>query len=339
MRSPSPTAPPRLHLSLLALNVGPGDIVLVTAYSWPATANVVELCGATPVFVDIEPDTYNLDPSRLEETLTKLMADPATASRVKAVLPIHAFGQCANMTAILACANRWNLPVIEDAACALGAAWNGVPAGAAGKLGCFSFHPRKAVTTGEGGAITTDDDALARIIRSLRNHGLDPESPTPDFIRFGFNYRLTEFQGALGSTQLQKLDRIIAERRRLAAEYDRLFAGTPITAPAVPASALAVYQSYVVRLPKASAARRGELIASLKARGVETTIGTWHMPLIRCYREKYGYKLGDFPVADAVFASALTLPLHPRMRTEDLATIADRLLAETTSDQARLRAG
>jgi perosamine synthetase len=263
-----------LHLALLALDVHPGDIVLVTAYSWLSTANVIELCGAQPVFVDIQPDTFNIDPICLKRVLRRLMAVYATAKRVKAVLPVHTFGQMANMPAILDLANRYTVPVVEDAACALGATWHGRQAGTWGVMGCFSFHPRKAITTGEGGMITTNDPALARRLRALRNHGLDPDALAPDFILPGFNYRLTEFQAALGLTQMSKLDRIITARRRHAVHYDALLSGTPIQAPIVNENGTSVYQSYVVLLPEYRTTYGQNLIRRLKERGIETTIGT-----------------------------------------------------------------
>ena len=302
-----------LHLALLALGVAPGDLVVVTAYSYVATANVIELCGAQPVFVDIQPDTFNLDPNRLEERLARLMATRATASRVKAILPVHAFGQLADMPAILDLAGRYAIPVVEDAACALGATLHGRQAGTWGALGCFSFHPRKAITTGEGGLITTDDASLAHRLRALRNHGQDPDAPAPEFILPGFNYRLTEFQAALGSRQLTKLERIVAARRRLAASYDALLAGTPFQPPAVAPGSWPVYQSYVTLLPEQVAGERPRLIGQLKERGIETTIGTWHMPLTTYFRSRYGYEAGDFPVCDRVFARSLTLPLHEQL--------------------------
>lgn len=305
-----------LHLALLALDVRPGDIVVVTAYSWVATANVIELCGAQPVFVDVDPTTCNIDPVALERTLASLMAVPDTARRVRAVLPVHTFGQIADMPAIMELAGQYGLPVIEDAACALGAAMQGRQAGAWGAMGCFSFHPRKAITTGEGGIVMTDDDALAQRVRALRNHGQDPEAATPDFIMPGFNYRLTEFQAALGLTQMGKLGRVIEARRRLARRYIELLSGLPLTLPIPPAPEQHVYQSFVVLLPEAAAPRRQELIGLLKQRGIETQIGTWHMPLTSYFRARYGYRPGDFPAADSVFARALTLPLYEAM-TED----------------------
>lgn len=314
-----------LHLALLALDVRPGDMVVVTAYSWVATANVIELCGAQPVFVDVDPATGNMDPAALEHVLAGLMAAPATARRVRAVLPVHAFGQIADMPAILELAGRYGLPVVEDAACALDAALSGRQAGAWGVMGCFSFHPRKAITTGEGGVITTDDDGLARQLRALRNHGQDPEAPGPDFILPGFNYRLTEMQAALGSAQMGKLGRIVAARRRLAARYHQLLADLPLTLPCPAAEERHVYQSYVALLPEQVAPARAELIAALKARGVETQIGTWHMPLTGYFRARYGYVPGDFPGADAIFARALTLPLYERMSEDEQRQVASEL--------------
>ncbi len=302
-----------LHLALLALDTRPGDLVIVTAYSFIATANVIELCGAQPVFVDIQPDTFNLDPDCLEIVLKRLMAMSETARRVKAVLPVHTFGQMADMPAILELANGYELPVIEDAACALGATLHGRQAGTSGTIGCFSFHPRKAITTGEGGIVVTDDAALARRLRALRNHGQDPDAPSPDFIMPGFNYRMTEFQAALGLTQMTKLDRIIAARRRLAAHYDELLQGTPLQAPAVASGSQPVYQSYVVLLPERAAAYRAEIITRLKEQGIETTIGTWHMPMTTYFRSRYGYRADDFPVVDQVFARSMILPLYEEM--------------------------
>ena len=383
-----------LHLSLLALGVGPGDSVAVTAYSFTATANVIELCGAKPLFVDIRPDTFNMDPARLAEALAR---EPA--GRVKAIIPVHTFGQMADMPAILAVAAKHGVPVIEDAACALGAALacaepaggegaqraetgnrkseigNAAcrPAGAWGLMGCFSFHPRKAITTGEGGMVVTRDAGLAAKLRALRNHGQDPAAPSPDFILPGFNYRMTDLQGALGVTQMAKLPRVISARRERAAVYDRLLAAFgpksqaanrnsqegshaegaegqsqqrkekseignrksemgAIQPPAVAPGARHVYQSYVVLLPREAAGRRDDIIAALKAQGIETTIGTWHIPMLSYYRRTYGYREGDFPVADDIFARALTLPLHERLGGEDQARVLDSLcacLAET----------
>lgn len=310
-----------LHLSLLSLDIHADDIVLVTTYSYIATANVIELCGAIPVFIDITPDTFNMDPDKLAEELSKLMQDASLAKKIKAILPVHTFGQMADMTRIMAIADRYGIPVIEDAACALGAKWDNRSAGSWGLFGCFSFHPRKAITTGEGGAITTNDDKLTQKVRALRNHGQDPLSPTPDFILPGFNYRLTDFQGAFGVTQMQKIDRIIAKRRSLAQNYNSLIENDPVLTPVVPIQSYHVYQSYVVLLPEKAANQRSRIISDLKKLGIETNIGTWHMPLTTYFKNRYGYKEGNFPVSDRVFNLSLTLPLHEFLTFSEQDTI------------------
>ena len=314
-----------LHLSLLALGVQAGDLVIVTAYSWVATANVIELCGAHPVFVDIRPDTFNMDPSVLESVLKQLMGNRETARRVKAILPVHAFGLMAGMTEIMDLADRYGIPVVEDGACALGASLEGRPAGSWGKLGCFSFHPRKAVTTGEGGMIVGTDGELIRRLKALRNHGQDPHSPSPDFILPGLNYRMTEFQAALGITQMKKLDLIISSRKKLAQDYEELLRETSLTLPVVPPGHSPVFQSYVVLLPKEDCAFRNDVIARLKEEGVEAAIGTWNMPMTSFFRARYGFKKRDFPVADQVFARSLTLPLYAHMTRFDQEKVTDEL--------------
>jgi len=315
-----------LHLALLALDIRQGDIVLVTAYSYIATANVIELCGATPIFVDIQPDTFNMDPDRLDETLTRLMKTGSTSKRIKAILPVHTFGQMADMNRIMQIANRYGIPVIEDAACALGAKWENRNAGTWASMGCFSFHPRKAITTGEGGAVTTNDDSLAQKIRALRNHGQDPLSPSPDFIMPGFNYRMTDFQAAFGVTQMHKLERIINCRRKLAHSYNALFENDGILNPATSEQSFHVYQSYIVLLPAEMASERTRVIAELKNLGIETNIGTWHMPMTTYFRTRYGYKTGDFEVTDDVFARSLSLPLYETLTYENQLFVVKNLL-------------
>ena len=315
-----------LHLALLATDVRAGDLVLVTSYSWISTANVIELCGAQPVFVDIRPDTFNMDPNCLEAALQELMVVPDTARRVKAILPVHTFGQMADMPEILELADRYALPVIEDAACALGATLHGRQAGTWGVMGCFSFHPRKAITTGEGGIITTNDSGLVHSLRALRNHGQDPEASSPDFIMPGFNYRMTEFQAALGITQMAKLDRIIGYRRRMASNYNELLSGTPVQAPIVSEGGRPVYQSYVVLLPEYMTSHRQTIIEQLRESSVETTIGTWNMPMTSYFRSRYGYRMGDFPVVNHIFARSLCLPLHENVSSQEQQYIIDNLV-------------
>jgi perosamine synthetase len=309
-----------LHLALLALDVREGDEVIVPAFSWPATANVVVRCGAQPVFVDIEETSFAMDVSALRNALER-------SSQVKAVLPVHPFGEMADIEAIAGlCAER-ALPLIEDAACALGSSLENRRAGRWGLMGCYSFHPRKAITTGEGGAVVTDDTGLARRLRMFRNHGIDPAVASPDFVLAGLNQRMTELQAALGRSQLRKLDSLIASRRQRASRYDELLAGSNLRTPCVRTSSSHVFQSYVVLVPPHRAPDRDSIIMGLRERGVEASIGTHHIPLLRFYRERYGYHPGDFPATDSVASRAIALPLHSSLTVEEQVTVVDALRA------------
>ena len=304
-----------LHLSLLALGVGPGDRVAVTAYSWPATANVIVLCGAEPVFIDIDADTYNMAPAALEQVLAQ--------QQVKVIMPVHTFGNMADMPRILAIAEKHNVPIVEDAACALGAEMHGRKAGSWGAMGCFSFHPRKAITTGEGGLVVTQDANLARSVRILRNHGVDPDSPTPDFVAAGYNLRMTEFQGAMGRSQFRKLERILTARRAAADYYDRLLGSMPLQLPKAQRASRHIYQSYSPLLPDSLTQFRMEIIRRLRADGVEATIGTYAIPFITFYRRRGGYVPEQFPATADVALRALSLPLHESITaTEQDAVVA-----------------
>lgn len=311
-----------LHLSLLAMGIGPGDAVAVPAYTWPATANVVALVGAEPVFVDIEPSTWGMDPTALQRAL-------ASDDRIKAIMPVHAFGRFADIVRINQVALARGIPVVEDAACALGATFRGRAAGSWGAMGCVSFHPRKVLTTGEGGAVATNDGAVAARLRMLRNHGLDPSTASPDFKVPGHNLRLTEFQAALGIGQLRRLERILQRRRELAAIYSSCFAGTGVEHPRADDPAAHTYQSYVVLLPHRAESQRS-VISALRAEGIETTVGTHHVPLTTYFRRRYRFQDGDFPVTDDVASRALTLPLHRDLDEEAVGRIAAALLAQVS---------
>ena len=309
-----------LHLCLLALDIKVGDAVAVTAYSWISTANVIELCGARPVFVDIERDTFAMNPAELERVLSN---EPS----IKAILPVHPFGQIADMDRLNQLAQSLKIPVIEDAACALGSIYRGQQAGSMSRAGCFSFHPRKAMTTGEGGMITTGDEELASRLRALRNHGMDPNSSIVDFIMPGLNYRLTEFQATLGSTQLAKFDRLLAERKRLASAYDALLSGTSLQPPARKEDRESSYQSYVVLLPPHVAHLRGACIEHMRDADIQVNKGTYHMPLTTFFRTTYGYMPGHFPVTDDIFARALALPLYDGLTAEDQERVIETLVS------------
>lgn len=316
-----------LHLALLALDIQPGDFVIVPTYSFPATANVVEICGAIPVFIDIKEDDFTIDPKLLKDKLKSLFSIAESSKKVKAIIVVHAFGTMANMVEINSIAKEYNLPVIEDAACSLGATLNNIPSGRFGTIGCFSFHPRKVITTGEGGAIVTSDELLARKIRAYRNHGQEIGlNGKVDFILAGLNYRMTDFQAALGQTQLKKFDSLLRHRLESALIYDQLLASNDfIRPPFRPKNQMISYQSYVGLLSKDFFGRRDQLIQMLKESGIETTIGTHHIPLNSFYSKRYGYKRGDFPVTDYVAAQSITLPLSNSLKKSEQEKIIGKI--------------
>jgi perosamine synthetase len=289
-----------LHLAVLALDIGPGDEVLVPAYTFPATANVVALAGATPVLVDVDPVTMNIDPAHAVRRVTP---------RTKAVLAVHLFGRPARIEELP------ELVVLEDAAGALGASRAGRACGSLGALACFSFHPRKIVTTGEGGAVTTADDALAERVRSLRHHGWSPSSSYDDMPRPAYNYRLSDVLCALGIPQLRRLDERRAAYERVASGYAERLAGLDVVLPTADAGDRHGLQAYVIQV-----ADRDRVLAGLRARGVQSQIGTYALHRLGAYRDQ-----GDFPGADAAFERALALPLHTRLTDSELDRVAEAL--------------
>ncbi len=313
-----------LHLALVALDIGPGDEVLVSDLTFPATANVVVQQGARPVLVDVQPDTYNMDAKDLEARLTP---------RSRAVIPVHAFGLAADMDAILEVASRYRLAVIEDAACALMARYRDRMCGTMGDVGCFSFHPRKSITTGEGGMIVTDKEELARRIVLLRSHGGVREEFYFRFEEAGFNYRLSDIQAAVGIAQLVKLDWIIARKRELAARLRERLASSPgVTPPVEPEGYFHSYQSYVVMLDEGL--DRDRVIAAMRRRGVETTLGTYALHAQPFFQKAYGYIPGQLPNSYRIFRQSLTLPFYPQMTSEEMEYVLAALqesLAEVQS--------
>lgn len=318
-----------LHLALAAIRVGPGDEVIVPAFTWVATANVVLYCGATPVFVDVDPATNNLDPADLARRITP---------RTRAVIAVHLFGLCAEMDALRAVLPP-GVAVIEDAACAAGAAYKGAPAGALGDAGVFSFHPRKSITTGEGGMLTTNDDAIADVANMLRNHGAAISEEQrhrgprpyllPEFNLLGYNYRMTDLQAAVGNVQLAKLDRFIEERDRWAAFYARELAGIPwLRTPRVPADGRHAWQAYVTYVDPATAPLpRNEIMERLQAAGISTRPGTHAVHMLGYYRERFGLAPDDYPGARDCDANTMAIPLHNRMSDEDYHYVVDALRA------------
>jgi dTDP-4-amino-4,6-dideoxygalactose transaminase len=306
-----------LHLSLVAAGIGPGDEVLVPDFTFPATANVVVQQGAVPVLVDVDLETFALDPEDLERRVTP---------RSRAVMPVHPFGLPAGMAPLMAAAERHGLAVIEDAACALGATDGGRQAGSFGLAGCFSFHPRKSITTGEGGMITTSDDELAGRIGLLRSHGGVREAGRFRFEAAGFNYRMSDILAAVGVAQLRHLDAFLATRRGVAGWYDERLAGWPaLRTPITPAGRTHTYQSYVVLLDEAI--DRDAVIRALAADGIETTIGTYALHAEPFFARTYGHRPGDRPRSWRAYRSGLALPLHAGVGEDDVDLVVGRLRA------------
>ena len=304
-----------LHLSLVALDIGPGDEVLVPDFTFPATANVVVQQGARPVLVDIDLDTFSVNHEDLARRVTP---------RTRAIIPVHPFGLSADMDPIVEGAKRHGLAVVEDAACALGATYRGRQAGSIGQVGCFSFHPRKSITTGEGGMIVTSDGALADRIRLLRSHGGIREQGRFRFEAAGFNYRLSDILAAVGVAQMRKLDGFLEARRRVAGWYHAALEGVErLVRPSTPEWATHTYQSYVVLLD--AGVDRDGVIAALRGHGIETTLGTYALHAQPFFSRTYEIQPGDLPNSYRAFTSSLALPLHGGMREAEVDTVVARL--------------
>ncbi len=315
-----------LHLALVALGVGPEDEVIVPAFTWVSTANVVLYCGAKVVFTDIDPITFNMDPTDLKRRIT---------TKTKVIIPVHLFGLCANMDEIKAISG--NIPLVEDGACAAGAFYKGVSAGALGTIGCFSFHPRKSITTGEGGMITTNDDEIAETISMLRNHGASISEEQrhhgprpyilPEFNMLGYNYRMTDLQGAVGLVQLKKLDDFINERSLWAKWYQNELKDIDwLNTPKFESHYQHGWQSFVTYVDESKAPmRRNEIMEKLQEVGISTRPGTHAVHMLNFYSKKYGIKPEDFPGAMAANNFSMAIPLHNRMVEDDFIYIASIL--------------
>lgn len=318
-----------LHLALAALGIGPGDEVIVPSFTWIATANAVLYCGATPILCDVDPLTCNIDP---------VSAAAKVTARTKAVIPVHLFGLCANVDALRA-ALPAGVRIIEDAACAAGAAYKGRPAGGLGDAACFSFHPRKSITTGEGGMLTTADAALAARAEVLRNHGASVAEEQrhagaqpwllPDFGTLGFNYRMTDLQAAVGQVQLGKLDSFISEREAWARYYREELADIPwLRQPVWPNDGQHAWQAYVVSVdPMRAPLPRNEIMARLHARGIATRPGTHAIHMLTYYARRFGLAPDDLPGARDCARNTMAIPLHNRMTAEDYAYVVAELRA------------
>ena len=307
-----------LHLALVALDIKPGDEVIVPAFTWVSTANVVLYQGAKVVFCDIDPETFNIDPEQLAEKIT-----PNT----KAIMVVHLFGLCAPMDQIKAVTG--DIPLIEDCACAAGSAYKGTPAGGLGLMGCFSFHPRKSITTGEGGMITTNDDSIGAKLQVLRNHGASiseeqrHQGPKPyilpDFNVLGYNYRMTDLQGAIGEVQLKKLDSFIDERAKWAEFYAQALKDIPwIHIPKFSEDYCHGWQSYVLLINEEKAPMpRNAIMEVLQQAGISTRPGTHAIHMLGYYANKYSIAPTDYPGAQMANDKSISIPLHNQMDEDD----------------------
>jgi dTDP-4-amino-4,6-dideoxygalactose transaminase len=325
-----------LHLAVAALGAQTGDEVIVPAFTWVATPNVVEYMGARPVFADIRLDTFNIDPG---------LAAAAVTSRTRGIIPVHLFGLCAEMRALGAIARQHSLWMVEDAACSFGGWTDGRHSGTFGDAGCFSFHPRKSITTGEGGMVTTGRRDLHETICSLRDHGATKtdrqrHEQAGSFLlaaypHLGYNYRLTDIQAALGCAQMTRAQTLLDGRARVARAYDeRLRALDWLALPSVPAGDVHGWQSYVCLFrPEIPAlhtvdrlhARRNALMARLESQGIATRQGT-HAPVIQeFYARKYQLEPGDYPNAYLADRLTLSLPLFPHMSDSEIDAVVSAL--------------
>jgi len=309
-----------LHVCYLALGIGPGDAVFVPSFAWPSAANTAMLVGARPVFVDVLPGTYNIDSAdlslRIQQCIEHKWASP------RAVVPVHQFGLAADIDAILKIAKEYKMQVIEDAACALGAAYKGNPVGTFGRMGIFSFHPRKAITTGEGGAIITNDAELAEKCRMWRNHGQVFQNRERDFQVAGLNYRMTEIQAAIGQVQLQKFPEILKKRRAIASQYLKELSGcSGIGLPANQPEH--TWQTFMVVLEKGK--DRSSIIETLAENGIGAGPGSVAGHCLKVYQEKFGYKGSNLPISNWLNSHGLALPFYAGMTREDVSMCTNEL--------------
>ncbi len=341
-----------LHLAMKVQGMKEGMDVIAPAFTFVATENAIVETGAVPVMVDIKRETFNIDPEQIEMTIqTKYrresgkLVNKESGNILWGIVPVHEFGLCCEIEEINRIAEKYELQVIEDAACALGAKIGETHQGGFGNTSCISFHPRKSITTGEGGMILTDDPELAKRMRELRTHGSTVSADArdkgkgfllPEFHEAGYNYRMTDIQGAIGLAQAEKLDFIISEKRRGAAVYDRLIMDNlpEFITPIEPTGYFHTYQSYVCMLDLAVLKLQGtveggifrnELLQRLEDKGIATRQGTHAVHMLDYYKNRFGFKSEDFPVAYACDHLSITLPLYAGIAEEDQGYVVEMI--------------
>lgn len=307
-----------LHLTMIAAGIKPGDEVITSPFSFVASANCILYVGAKPVFVDIDPITYNMDPKKIEEKITK---------NTKAILVVHIFGQPADMTAISKIAKKHKLKIIEDACESICAEHKGKRVGTFGESAVFAFYPNKQMTTGEGGMVVTNDTKVYELCSSLRNQGRSGNMQWLDHERLGYNYRMDEISAAIGIVQLAKLDKMIQKRREIARWYNDAFKpysnliSTPISAP----GNTHTWFVYVITL-KNDAIKRDSIINMLTSKNIASKTYLPSIHLFEFYRKEFGYKKGDFPVSEKVSDSSIALPFYIGLNKSDVYYIVKALI-------------
>ncbi|MBL7701535.1 MAG: DegT/DnrJ/EryC1/StrS family aminotransferase [Ferruginibacter sp.] len=304
-----------LHLALLALGIGKGDEVIVPAFSYVATANVVEMVGATCVFVDIDINTFNIDVTKIEALIT---------TKTKAIIPVHEFGLACDIETVMQIASKHKLLVIEDAACALGAMQNGKHTGTFGELGSFSLHPRKSITSGEGGVLLTANDELAKKLRQLRNHGIEMVDGKMNFVGAGLNYRMTDFQAALANSQMQRLDQVIACKQELAEVYFNEIKNEAVVLPSVPSDRNHTWQTFHILIGDNK--NQSEVLAVLKENNIGANYGAQCIPATEYYKTKYQLDAAEqFPHAYRAYTKGIAIPIYEKLTKEIIKQIANSI--------------
>ena len=307
-----------LHLIWRALRLKPGDEVITTPFSFIASGNSIMFVGARPVFVDIDPDTWQIDAARIEAAITP---------RTRAILPVDVFGSTPDMDAVVEIGRRRGLRVVEDSCEALGTLYKERPAGTLAEVGAFGFYPNKQITTGEGGMVVTSDDEIAFAVRSLRNQGRDPDAGWLAHARLGFNYRLPDINCAIGIEQMRRLDEMLQKRARVARWYvERLADERRIRLQRIPPEVSMSWFVFVVRLAdEYSQARRDEILHRLQQRGIGC--GNYFTPihLQPFYRTQFGYEPGDFPLTELLSARTVALPFHNHLSEADVDAVVREL--------------
>ncbi len=313
-----------LHLAMIALGIGPGDEVVVPSLSFIASANAPRYVGATPVFADVDPSTFSLTAASIEGAIT---------TRTRAVIVVHQLGMPADLDAIRALCDRRGVAIVEDAACAIGSTYRGKPIGSHGDVVVFSLHPRKLITTGEGGMVAVATDELGSRLRRLRQHGMSvggyerseaDRVVVEEYVELGFNYRMTDIQAAIGLVQLDRLDAIIERRRSQAALYTQVFAGLRgITAPVDPPHGTTNYQTYALRIGPDAATTRDGLVDELRAHGVASKPALMAAHLEPTFA---GHPHAPLPVTEQIHRDGLVLPLFHEMTDDQLAAVVKEVV-------------